>query len=432
MEFAKRREQLLKELKKEKAVALIPSAKVWSYEYGGDISWRQSSLFHYLTGWDEPGALLLFAPFSKTPFQIFAAAVDPDHVLWNGPMTSPGDLRQLLGADFSAPIAPQENWLKILERELHGMSALYYRLGIEPKRDESVIESCVRIRRPLVRGGGMIAIRDPQEIVGEMRLFKSKEEILSMVKAIEITGEGFVGVMKAMKSNIGEWEIEAHFTHTCQILGAKRLAYQPIVGSGPNACVLHYRKNNRKAKEGEWVLIDAGAEWGYYASDITRVIPVNGTFNPIQRQVYEGVLSVQKEVIKKIRPGKTFQSIHEEAVEGIVEVLRQLRVLKGRTQTLIKEKSYRAYYPHGTSHWLGMDVHDVGAYHDIPSGNSRRLEPGMVVTVEPGLYFSKGPASLRGLGCRIEDDILITEKGSEVLSKRIPKEVEEIEAICAS
>jgi Xaa-Pro aminopeptidase len=278
-------------------------------------------------------------------------------------------------------------------------------------------------------------IFDPDDILGEMRLIKSDAEIERLQRACDITAEAHQNAMRITKPGMLEYQIEAAFFHSVRGNGAKRLGYDSIVASGPNACILHYRENDRRMQKGDLLLLDAGGEYEFYTSDITRTFPVAGRFTDAQAEVYQAVLEVQKSCIALARPGKSMKDIHTHAVEGLTEQLRKLKILSGSTAQLIKNKHYAAYYPHNTGHWLGMDVHDVGRYYlNEQYVNPRKLQPGMVFTIEPGLYFaldSKAPARYKGIGVRIEDDIVITRTGCRILTAAAPKEIEEVEALCS-
>jgi Xaa-Pro aminopeptidase len=243
-----------------------------------------------------------------------------------------------------------------------------------------------------------------------------------------------VNAMRMAKPHMFVYELEAILHHAFRVHGSGRPGYSSIVASGPNACVLHYVQNDRRMNGRDLLLIDAGAEFDYYTADITRVSPVGGTFTEPQKEVYQAVLTAQKEGIRLARPGKTMQAIHQTTVEVLVEELKRLKVLKGPTKKLIETKAYQPFYPHGTGHWLGMDVHDIGTYYVERYHNYRKFEPGHVLTIEPGLYFSPdapGPARYKGIGVRIEDDILITANGCKVLTVKAPKEIEEVESLCS-
>jgi Xaa-Pro aminopeptidase len=276
-------------------------------------------------------------------------------------------------------------------------------------------------------------IVDPGVTVHEMRLKKSVGEVDVMRRASAITREAHLAAMRVAKPGRFEYEVEAEMLRVFRAQGAERPAYGAIVGSGPNATILHYRKNDRRLEENDLLLIDAGAEYGYYASDVTRTFPVSGTFSPEQRGVYEAVLKAQLAAIDAVRPGVTVESLHELTVSVLVDGLLELGLLSGDKQGLIEKGEYKKFYMHRTSHWLGMDVHDVGRYHI--EGQPRPLEPGFVLTIEPGLYIAANAdvdPRFRGIGVRIEDDILVTDSGAENLTADIPKHVSEIEAVMAA
>jgi Xaa-Pro aminopeptidase len=265
-----------------------------------------------------------------------------------------------------------------------------------------------------------------------MRLVKTRAEIERLQRAAHITTEAHVAAMKIARAGMYEYEVEAVLHHAFRILGAERLGYPSIVASGSNACTLHYERNDRRMLGGELLLIDAAAEFDYYTADVTRTFPIGPQFTEAQREIYEAVLRAQKECIAEVRPGKTLLAIHERAVEILIEEMRRLKILKGTAAQIRKQRRYTEFFPHGTSHWLGMDVHDIGRYYGTEPGQDRRLLAGQVFTVEPGLYFSPdsdAPAKYKGIGVRIEDDILVTSEGCRVLTSAVPKEVEEIEAL---
>lgn len=268
----------------------------------------------------------------------------------------------------------------------------------------------------------------------EMRTIKSKDELALMRRAVEITAEGHTAAMAATRPGMHEFEVEALLRSVFRKHGSERHAYEPIVGSGPNATVLHYHKNDRQMEDGDLLLIDAGSEYGYYASDVTRTFPVNGKFSEPQREIYEIVLAAQLASIERTRPGATLEEVHDASVRVIAEGLLRLDILSGTLDEILEKQSYKPYYMHRTSHWLGMDVHDVGMY--FIEGKARPLAPGMVITVEPGIYINAAatevPERYRGIGVRIEDDVLVTAEGPSVLSEAIPKTVDDVERACSA
>jgi Xaa-Pro aminopeptidase len=341
--------------------------------------------------------------------------------------------REKLGADTALSSKDSTVFDEAVIEALQKADRLYYRVGVNPLQDQRMFSLMARAAKKLGRTGRSLwTICDPSEVLGEMRLIKTSSEITCLQVAANITAQAHTEAMRYCKPGMYEFELEAALFHSFRAAGAGRLGYGSIVASGENACVLHYVNNDRKMTEKDLILIDAGAEFEYYTADITRCFPVGNRFSPEQREVYQSVLLAQKECVAMARPGRTLKEIHSHAVEVLTEELKRLKVLKGTTASLIKSEAYRPYYPHGTGHWLGMDVHDLGRYYEETYSNSRKLKAGMVFTIEPGLYFgadSKAPAKLKGIGVRIEDDILITEKGHQVLTSAVPKEVEEIESL---
>lgn len=416
------------------AVALIPSAPVQLRNSDVSFSYRQNSDFFYLTGLRESDSLCLLAPGQAHPFQIFVHPKDPKKELWEGRVLGPAMAKKTLEADAAFASSPLSIFDDAFIEAIRQAECLFYRVGLWPEMDQRVFSLLERAAKSLGRTGrAMWPIVDPQSILGEMRLFKEKSEIACLEKAGEISAAGHVHAMKITRAGMHEYEIEAALYHCFANSGAERLAYPSIVASGENACVLHYNTNRDQLKEGDLLLIDAGAEYEYYAGDITRCIPVGGKFSPAQREVYQAVLTAQKSCLAMAKPGKTMRAIHNHAVEVLTEQLKRLGILKGTTQSLIKKEAYKPYFPHGTGHWLGMDVHDVGRYYDRTYDNHRKLSPGMCFTVEPGLYFGPEapcPAKYQGIGVRIEDDVLITATGSKVLTSGVPKEIEEVENLC--
>jgi Xaa-Pro aminopeptidase len=317
---------------------------------------------------------------------------------------------------------------------LQNHERLLYRLGKDRGFDEKMLAALdatrARARRAI---SWPTQIVDPASVLHEMRLFKSKEELSAMQRAASITRDGHLTAMQLAKPGRYEYEVEAALCQVFRQHGSERPAYAPIVGSGPNATVLHYRQNDRRIEPGDLLLVDAGCEYGYYASDVTRTFPVNGKFSAPQESIYRVVLDAQLAAIEATRPGATLEQIHDRALGVIVDGLLALGLLAGDRQKIIDDQLYRPFYMHRTSHWLGMDVHDVGAY--FRDQKPRPLEAGMVITVEPGIYIAAGnatvPPEYRGIGVRIEDDVLVTADGQLNLTADIPKSVSELERACA-
>jgi Xaa-Pro aminopeptidase len=429
-EFAARRKRLLEAI--GDGVALFPSAPLALRNSDIEHPYRQDSDLHYLTGFDEPEcALLLTAHHEEHQVVLFVRPRKREREIWDGPRAGVEGAVEAFGADAAFPI---EELGQKLPDYLGNVKRLHYRLAQNDQVDAKLFECLNQLRRAGRRG-----ITAPETIVDtsvhlhEMRMRKSEGELVIMREGAAITREAHLRAMALARPGHHEYEIDAEILRVFRSHGSERPAYESIVGSGPNATILHYRAGNRVLSDGELVLIDAGCEHGYYASDVTRTFPVNGKFSGEQRSVYEVVLRAQKASIEAIKPGVTLDEIHEGAVRSITEGLVEIGLLKGDVDSLIAEKKHEAFYMHRTSHWLGMDVHDVGRYY--VDGKPRPLEPGFVLTIEPGIYVATDAEGVderwRGLGVRIEDDVLVTELGHEVLTQGIPKEIDEVEAACA-
>jgi len=424
--FKPRREALMQAL--GGGVAIFPANPERRRTADLDYPYRQHSDFFYLTGYTEPDSVLVLMPdHPDYRMVLFVRPRDPEMETWNGRRAGIEGAIRDFGADAAFPIDQID---QILPRYLEGQTRLHYRMGEHGAFDERVLGWVNAARRKARSGvGAPTEILDPSRVLHEMRLFKSDEELDLMRRSAEIAAAGHVAAMQVCRPGGHEYELEATLLHAFRMAGAMGPAYGCIVGSGENGCILHYHENEAPLRDGDLVLIDAGAEYRHYASDITRTFPVNGRFTDTQRAVYQVVLDAQKAAIEVIRPGRTFQDVHDVALRVLVEGLVSLGILEGRVEDLIEDGAYRPFYMHKTSHWIGIDVHDVGAY---KQGNAwRKLEPGMVLTVEPGLYFARGgPEAARafeGIGIRIEDDVVVTAEGHEVLTHGVPKDIAAIE-----
>jgi Xaa-Pro aminopeptidase len=428
-EFAERRKQLLDAM--GDGVALFPSAPLALRNHDVDHPYRQDSDLHYLTGFDEPESLLVLTnQHDEHQSVLFVRPRKREREIWDGPRAGVEGAVEHFGVDTAFPIDELE---KRLPDYLGNVERLHYRLAKNDEFDSKLFD-CLN----LLRRGGRRGVTSPEVIVDssvhlhEMRLRKSAHELDTMRKAAAITEEAHLRAMALAKAGLHEYELDAELIHIYRKHGCERPAYESIVGSGPNATILHYRAGNRVMNDGELVLIDAGCEHDYYASDVTRTFPVNGTFSDEQRAIYELVLRAQEEAIAAVEPGVTLEALHDGAVRVITEGLVDIGLLAGDVDTLIEEKKYEAFYMHRTSHWLGMDVHDVGRY--FVDGKHRPLEEGFVLTVEPGIYIAADAEGVderwRGIGVRIEDDVVVTKGGSEVLTAGVPKSVADIEAAC--
>ena len=429
-EFARRRKQLM-HMMGPGAIAILPTNPEQSRNRDVDFPFRPDSDFYYLSGFAEPEAVAVLVPGREHgEYLLFCRDRDPEMEVWNGRRAGPEGAVEEFGADDAFPVTDIDD---ILPGLLESRERVFYTMGTTPDFDKRVIDWVNRIRKQSRAGK-----HAPDEFVSlehfvhDMRLYKSRAEIKMMRQAANIAARAHKRAMGLCEPGMMEYELEAEFLHEFRKAGGEP-AYPSIVGGGANACILHYTENNAQLNDGDLVLIDAGAEHQCYASDITRCFPVNGRFSPAQRAIYQLVLDAQLAAIEEVYPGNTWNAPHEAAVKVITKGLVKLGLLKGRPATLIKEQAYRRFYMHRTGHWLGMDVHDVG---DYKVGDEWRvLESGMVLTVEPGLYIPAGSKGVArkwwDIGVRIEDDVLVTRDGHDVLSKNVPKQVEEIEALMA-
>jgi len=414
----------------ENTVAILPAAPVQFRNRDAEYHYRQDSDFHYLTGFPEPDAVLVLKPGREHgEYILFCRERDPASEIWTGPRSGQEGAMEQYGADDAFPIDDID---EILPGLLEGVDRVFYTMGEYSDFDQHVIAWVNQLRKQS-RGG----MHTPGEFVAldhllhEMRLFKSSHEVKAMRKAASISAKAHCRAMQACRPGQYEYQIEAELLHEFMQAGSRFPAYASIVAGGANACVLHYIDNKDALQDGALLLIDAGAEYDYYAADISRTFPVNGTFSPAQRALYEVVLKAQYAAIAQVKPNKHWNDPHEAAVRVITEGLVELGILKGEVDKLIEEAAYKRFYMHRTGHWLGMDVHDVGDYKI--DDEWRVLEPGMTLTVEPGLYIPAGSKKVAkkwwDIGIRIEDDVLVTKTGHEVLTHGVPKEVDEIEAL---
>jgi len=413
-------------------VALLPSAPIAIRNNDVEHEYRQDSDFHYLAGFDEPeSVLVLSTEHPDHRMVLFVRPRDSEREVWDGARAGVEGAVAEFGADAAFPIAELPTRLPDY---LQNHDRLMYRFGKDRAFDDKVLAALDGTRARARRGVSWpTQIVDPAAVLHEMRLFKSNEELDAMKKAAAITREAHLGAMRLAKPGRYEYEIEALLREVFRKNGSERPAYPPIVGAGANATVLHYIHNSKRIEEGDLLLVDAGCEYDYYASDVTRTYPVGGKFTQAQRGIYQVVLDAQLAAIEATRPGVTLDDLHQRSVEVIVDGLLALGILSGDRRKNIDDKLYRPFFMHRTSHWLGMDVHDVGAYYRAQK--PRPLEAGMVITIEPGVYIAASNASVapgyRGIGVRIEDDVLVTADGHLNLTADIPKTVGELESACA-
>ena len=430
-EFASRRRELMRMIGKD-GIAILPAATVKRRNGDVEYAYRQDSDFQFLTGFLEPDAVAVLMPHRpQGEYVLFCRERDPLRELWDGDRAGTAGAVERYAANDAFPIGDID---EILPGLLESRARVCYTMGLNPEFDQRVIGWVNGLRAQAKQG-----LHTPQEFVAldhllhDMRLYKSRAELAAMRRAAGISVGAHLRAMRRAAPGVMEYEIAAELLHEFHRHRAEA-AYEPIVGSGANGCVLHYRSNTAELKDGELLLVDAGCELDGYASDITRTIPVNGRYSAEQRALYEVVLAAQLAAIEKCVPGNHWNDPHDAAVRSITHGLIELGLLRGRLPQLIRDGAYKQWYMHRTGHWLGLDVHDVG---DYKVGDAWRvLEPGMVLTVEPGLYIAPGsrkaPKEFRGIGIRIEDDIAITRGAPEVLSGSLLKDPDAIERFLAA
>jgi Xaa-Pro aminopeptidase len=429
-EFKRRRTELMRMMGKN-TIAILPSASLLTRNRDAEFPFRQDSDFLYLTGFNEPDAVMVLMPGRKHgEYILFCREKDEKQETWHGRRAGQEGAVEIYAADDSFPIDDIDD---ILPGLLEGTDSIFNIMGLYPEFDQRLIGWVNHIKAQSRSG-----VHVPSEFVSldyvlhDLRLYKSREELKMMRQAASISARAHQQAMRICKPGLYEFQIAAEFDYEYRKNNAVH-AYSTIVGGGANGCILHYTENNDLLNDGDLLLIDAGCEVEGYASDITRTFPVNGKYSAAQRDIYEIVLAAQKAAIRKVKPGNHWNDPHHAAVRVITRGLIELKLLKGNLSRLTKDQAYRKFYMHRTGHWLGLDVHDVG---DYKVGDQwRLLEPGMVLTIEPGIYI---PAKSRGvrrkwwnIGIRIEDDVLVTRDGCEVLSAAVPKTVQDIEALMA-
>jgi len=408
-------------------IAVIPTAPERVRNRDAHYPYRFDSYFYYLTGFREPDAVLVIVAGERARSILFCRDKDPEHEIWDGHRFGPESAREKFGLDEAHSVAKLDELVPTL---LSNQDVVFCRLGSDSAWDARML-GWMNAVRCQVRKGVMAprVVHDVCAVLDEMRLIKDAHEIATMRRAATISAGAHRRAMEAARPGGSEFEIEAVLLHEFRRHGAQAPAYTPIVAGGANTCVLHYVQNDSVLKDGDMLLIDAGCEFDGYASDITRTFPVNGRFSPAQKAVYELVLAAQAEAIAQVRPGNAWNAPHEAAVRTLARGLIDLGLLTGSVDQAIETEAYKKFYMHRTGHWLGLDVHDAGDYKI--QGSWRELQPGMVLTVEPGCYIRAGegvPAVFSGIGVRIEDDVLVTAAGCEILSAAAPKRLAEVEA----
>ncbi|HEU5239122.1 MAG TPA: Xaa-Pro aminopeptidase [Pyrinomonadaceae bacterium] len=423
------------------SVAIIPAAREAVRSHDTHYRYRQNSDFFYLTGFEEPEAVAVIAPARDKKFIMFVRPRDLEQEIWNGYRAGVEGAVRDYSADEAFPI---DKFDEKLPEIMDGPEVLYYAFGhTSSELDQKIIRQLSLMRetnrRPLEPPRVII---DPSTILHEMRVIKSEAEIEIMQTAADIAADAHVEAMKSVRPGMKEYEVEAMLEAYFRKHGASGSSYTSIIGSGGNATVLHYISNQDELKDGDLLLIDAGAEYKGYASDITRTFPINGKFTQAQREIYDLVLKTQMSCVDMVQPGVRLEDLKTHSIELLTEGMVELGLLKGDPKKLIEEKKYMQFYMHNLGHYLGIDVHDAGRYYF--NGESRPAEAGMVMTIEPGLYISPDtsripddfnkdvPEKYLGIGVRIEDDVLVTEKGARVLTHRVPKDRDEIEALMAN
>jgi Xaa-Pro aminopeptidase len=431
-EFARRRKELMA-MMEPNSIAILPAAPERIRSHDTEYPYRQDSNFHYLSGFTEPASVLVLIPGREHgEFVMFVRERDREREIWNGYRAGPEGVCSDFDADDAFPIDDIDD---ILPGLIEGRQRVYYAMGKDGDFDKQVM-GWVNTIRAKVRSGATPPgeFLDLNHFLNELRLFKSAAELRIMREAGEISARAHVRAMKASRPGLYEYQLEAEILHEFAMSGARYPSYNTIVGAGVNGCILHYVENNALLKSGDLVLIDAGCELDYYAADITRTFPANGKFSPAQKALYEVCLAAQLAAIEEAKPGNHWNAPHEATVRVISQGLIELGLLKGSLAEVIEQGLYRDFYMHRAGHWLGMDVHDVGDYK--VAGEWRLLESGMVMTIEPGIYVAPDNMAVdkkwRGIGIRIEDDVVITKTGNEILTHGVPKTVANIEAVMAA
>jgi Xaa-Pro aminopeptidase len=424
--FARRRKEFMDRI--GEGVAIFSAAPVRLRNGDVEYEYRQDSDFYYLTGFEEPESICVLSPTNqKHQFVLFVRPRDKEKEVWTGRRSGIEGAMQNYGAEMAFT---QDRFEEVATELLQDVPSLYYSLNKDHEMDQRIFHILESVRQKQRLGiYGPSEIIDPWEILADMRFIKKAEELEALRKAAVISASGHVAAMASAKPGMHEYEIQAILEYVFRASGSMRNGYPSIVGSGPNTCILHYTNNNRLIQQGDLILIDAGAEFDYYTADITRTFPATGKFTPQQSDVYDVVLNAQRKAIEVACPGNTHLFIHQTAVRELTEGMISLGLLSGSAEENIEKETYKKYFMHKTGHWLGMDVHDAGKYR--VSGNWQTLQPGVVMTVEPGIYISEDDEheAFRNIGVRIEDDVLITEDGPVELTSDCPKKREDIESI---
>jgi len=427
-EFKQRRKRLMQTMSKD-SIAIIPSAPALFRNSDVEYPYRQDSNFYYLTGFNEPEAVAVFFPKSNGgQYFLFCRERNRQMEVWTGRIIGLEDAKTEYGADDVFPI---DELNELMPELMENTRQVYFTLGRQAEFDQKLItwiaQTKQKSRAGITAPDDILSLEKP---IHEMRLFKSRAEIKQMKQAANIAAKAHCEAMQTCQPGVTEYQLQATIEHHFQN-NQSPTAYGSIVGGGANACVLHYTENSNPLQDGDLVLIDAGCEYQLYASDITRTFPVNGKFSEAQKAIYNLVLAAQLAAIDKVKPGNHWNQPHDAAVKVLAQGLIKLGLLSGSLKDVLKNEDYKRFYMHRTGHWLGMDVHDVGDYKI--DNKWRVFEPGMVLTVEPGLYIPAASKKVAkkwwDIGIRIEDDVVVTTQGCEVLSRQVPKTVNDIEAL---
>lgn len=424
--FAERRSKLAESMKGSVLILASPMEQIRNGSV--HFSFRQDSNLYYLTGFEEAESIFVFRPGQTPETVLFVRKKDQSRETWDGFRFGPDEAQKQFRMEKAYPI---EDFDKEIVSLLKGADSLYYRMYKNPSVDTKIKNALLNLKTSQGRTGyGILSVQDSDELIGELRLFKSAFDLENHKKACEITADAHTELMKYAKPGMSERELHGFFIYQIMKRGAAREGYGGIFAGGGNACTLHYVFNDQALKSGDLLLVDAAGEYNYFTSDITRTYPVNGKFSEAQAEVYQGVLDIQKKVIEHVKPGVPFQDLHEMGASMLTDLMLELGLLTGRKDDIMKSGEHKKYYPHGIGHFLGMDVHDAGLYFS-KNGEPRKIEEGMVFTVEPGLYIppadQEAAKEYRGIGIRIEDNILVTAFGHEVLTKKCPKEIADLE-----